>query len=107
MSNDWPFEDPPNVVCFVHKKITGEGHPILLFIRSDDDGSWQALTGDEIQSDDELHCVCLSHIVNMDPSIKELADLPIGWWATRESPASPWRREPIPPEERSDAEDDT
>ncbi len=47
----------------------------------------------------EIICVCLSQIVEIEPSVVELADLPAGWWAIRESPGSPWIREKIPDDE--------
>ena len=47
----------------------------------------------------EIACVCLSHIVEVDPAVCELADIQPGWWAVRDTVASPWVRESIPPEE--------
>jgi hypothetical protein len=38
--------------------------------------------------------VGLGSIVELDPSVCELADLPLGWRAWRSSKTEPWRREP-------------
>jgi hypothetical protein len=65
------------------------------------DGAFCAYTGEEVVDDAEreIICVCLSHIVDIEPSVIELADLPIGWWAVRKSLDSPRVREKIPDEE--------
>ncbi len=36
--------------------------------------------------------VCLHHTIDRDPSLAELADLPLGWWAERNTPDEPWYR---------------
>lgn len=36
--------------------------------------------------------VCLHHPVDKDASLKELADLPLGWIAERENTSAPWVR---------------
>ena len=33
-------------------------------------------------------------IFESDPSMRELADLPLGWRAARDGPGKPWYREP-------------
>jgi len=42
--------------------------------------------------------ICLHHIVDRDPTIKELADLPTGWCAWRDNVGDPWNRQPKEPE---------
>ena len=36
--------------------------------------------------------VCMHHPIDADPTLKELADLPIGWCAERDEPGKPWVR---------------
>ena len=36
--------------------------------------------------------------VETDPSLRELADLPLGWWAKRAGPGEPWIRHQGEPE---------
>lgn len=35
---------------------------------------------------------CFHHPIDKDPSLAELADLPLGWWAERLAPGHPWIR---------------
>jgi hypothetical protein len=101
---DWPFEDPPNVITITTRQVLEEGHPILLVCHDEEDGCWQVLCG---TTDDPAdgRVVGLDCMVARDPSVAELADLPLGWRAWRESPDAPWQREPRPADE-DDGEDE-
>jgi len=89
----WPFDDPENVATFTVGKIVKGGAPILLVCHDAEDGSWQFLTGDAFEMDDAM-LVALKEIVARDSSVLELADLPLGWCASREHLGAPWSRHP-------------
>ena len=91
--DDWPFEDPPNVVTITTRQIIENSEPILLVSHDDDDGSWQFLTGGSFEVADGM-LILLRNMVERDPSLDELADLPLGWQAWRERQGSPWERGP-------------
>ncbi len=92
--NNWPFDDPLNVAVFTVRSILKQGKPILYVSHDEDDGAWQFHTGRE-PKEEESSIVALKSIVKIDESIKELADLPYGWCAWRESVNDPWKREKI------------
>ena len=92
MTSDlWPFEDPKNVAVFTSRSIAERGNPILLVVHDEDDGSWQFLDGGEFRMEDAM-IVALSEIVDIDESIRQLADLPEGWGASRTIGSEPWNR---------------
>ena len=62
-------------------------------VHDEDSVAWQFLTGEDISVEDSA-VVSLRSISEIDPSIIELADLPVGWRAMRESIESPWQRVP-------------
>lgn len=62
------------------------GKPILL-VSHDEDG-WQFLDGC-VHRVANAAIVSLQHIAQQDPSITELADLPVGWQASWEDAKSP------------------
>jgi hypothetical protein len=97
----WPFADPPNVAAITMRQIVHDGRPILLVAHDDDDGSWQFLTGEDLDVADGM-LVSLKSMVERDPSLVELADLPCGWQAWREQVGAPWKREPQPEEPEED-----
>jgi hypothetical protein len=91
VKDNWPFEDPTNVAVITTRSIVKDRKPILLVTHDNDDGSWQFLDGGPITVTDGM-VLALSEVVEIDPSVKELADLPYGWRAWRENKNSPWKR---------------
>jgi hypothetical protein len=87
----WPFADSPNVATFTVRSIVEKRRPLLLVVHDNDDGSWQFLDGDQINISNAM-LVGLGEIAKLDQSILELADLPLGWYASRQSPFDSWLR---------------
>jgi hypothetical protein len=94
MKTKWPFTDARNTVVFTTRDIIEEGKTILLVTHDQDDGAWQFHTRKTVPAS-EAKIVALDEIIFRDPSIVELADLPLGWSAIRDSITSPWKRQPI------------
>ena len=98
--DDWPFDDPVHLGVITVRRVLEEGRPILHVSHDVSDGSWQFLTGDDVDVD-EAKLVGLRKIVELDPSLVELADLPLGWEAERSAPGAPWERSPCHPIEEN------
>lgn len=86
----WGFDGPPNMATIVDRRIIREGRWIAYVTHDSDDGGWQFHTADD--DIDNLMVIGLLNMVNRDPTITQLADLPIGWHAWRASPDEPWQR---------------
>jgi hypothetical protein len=71
-----------------------DGQPILLMFH-DDNGEWQFLSSHE-EHPEECVYIHLAHVLECDPSVRDLEDLPTGWRAWRWNAADEWRREPTP-----------
>jgi hypothetical protein len=67
-------------------------HPILLVSRAD--GDWQFLCGMQHNPDDIPHVIGLLHILEIDPSLQAIMDLPAEWEAERADVSSLWTRLP-------------
>lgn len=91
----WKFNDPENVAVITSKKIAAEGEWIKHVSHDEDDGAWQFHSSEGGAIEAEAVLVSLRSIVQADPSIELLADLPIGWHAWRDSRDSEWQREQI------------
>lgn len=90
---EWKFADPPNVAVITTRKVLSGEDWIALVTHEADDGAWQFLNSQsEPLTEADASVVGLSEIVELDTSVMELADLPLGWCAWRDSPASPWQR---------------
>lgn len=90
---DWKFADPPNVAVISTKAVVS-GETWIAHVSHDaDDGAWQfhgALPEQVGEADAVL--VSLRSIVERDPTVLELADLPLGWRAWRNAKTSKWKR---------------
>jgi hypothetical protein len=99
MTDDWLFADPENLAVFTLKRVIRGEAPVLFVSHDEDDGGWQFLDGAEAAVEDAA-LVGLREMTEIDPTLIELADLPIGWSARRSGPDEPWQR--IDPEELRD-----
>jgi len=91
--NEWPFAEPKNVAVFPTTQIMRLRQPVLHVSHDDEDGAWQFHTGTPQVSEGDVMIVALSEMVERDPTICELADLPCGWFAERETIGGPWKRD--------------
>jgi hypothetical protein len=60
----------------------------------EDDGGWRFLPGGGSLLEENARVVALRWIWLLDPSVGQLADLPLGWQASRRSPLESRGREP-------------
>jgi hypothetical protein len=88
--HEWLFDDPPNVAVITTASIL-EGAVILYVSHDAEDGGWQFHIGEDINVDD-AKVIALRRIVEIDNSVIQLADLPLGWFATRSSLDAIWQR---------------
>jgi hypothetical protein len=87
----WNFAQPRNLaVISLNRVITGESD-VLHVSHDQDDGGWQFLDGSAFAESD-ARIVGLGEMVDSDPTLSELADLPEGFVATRSSKTDAWVR---------------
>ncbi|HRZ47708.1 MAG TPA: hypothetical protein P5555_21245 [Candidatus Paceibacterota bacterium] len=94
MKDNWSFADPKDAAVFTTAQVLRLRQPILHVSHDDKDGAWQFHTGVQQVSAADAMIVVLIGMVEHDPSICELADLPCGGYAERDGLGSPWRRAP-------------
>lgn len=82
------------VICCPH--VVEGGLPILR-VSHDSDGDWQMHCASHAH--DKGKILCFACMVGRDAAIAELAGLPLGWGADRDSPDEPWILSPNPPDE--------
>lgn len=85
----WPFNDARTCAALTMRQVMDGKEPILLVVH-DDDGDWQFI-GTSNALEENAAIVGLGNIYDLDPSIGELADLPLGWQAVRERRGAPWK----------------
>ncbi len=94
----WAFSDLPSARAYLSQTVLDGTEPVTYVSHDADDGAWQFL-GESMADGGGPVLACLHHPIDADSSLLELADLPIGWYAERESPAHPWIRAELPPKE--------
>ena len=100
---DWKFPDPPHTRVFLSQTVHEKEEAITYVSHDTEDGAWQFL-GDKMDDGGGPVISCFHHPIDNDPTLKELHDLPLGWYAVRDKPGDPWQRFEKEPEEQ-DSED--
>jgi hypothetical protein len=90
---DFPFDESPNVAVMTTRPVMSGASWIANVFHHEDDGGWQ-FHGVEDPDMDAAMIVALKSVLDLDPSIAEVADLPLGWQAWRRGPNEPWQRIP-------------
>lgn len=88
---NWKFQDSPHTGVFLSETVHNGTEPVTFVSHDADDGSWQLL-GDSMSDGGGPVVACFHHPVDSDPSLSELADLPLGWYAERDQVGAPWIR---------------
>ena len=101
MECDWQFADSPSTVVVTLERILRGESSLLLVTHDAEDGGWQFLDGEQVFEEDGT-TVLLGEIVQFDRSLIDLADLPAGWNAWRDSPGQAWQRAEGEPSSKTD-----
>jgi hypothetical protein len=91
---DWMFPAPPIATAFTTIRVV-DGAPIV-HVAHDTDGAWQFIDEDAWERAD-IQISHLAHIVDADPTLASISDLPPGWQASREHVGGSWTRSPLSP----------
>ena len=86
---EWNFSDAKNTAVFTTRQVVNEGMPILFVSHDEDDGYWQFNHGGNVNIEDAM-IVSLQHMVNLDDTLNQLFDLPLGWIARRKNTNDTW-----------------
>ncbi len=92
--NNLEFRDSSNVAAITNQKIVNNLSWVGYVTHDLEDGAWQFLELNKSDPDpSEAVVVSLKEIINIDSTLKELMDLPLGWHAWRSTKESSWIRE--------------
>jgi hypothetical protein len=101
-TDTWPFGQPRNCATMTMRQVLDGSEPILLVAHDADDHAGQFI-GISDASLADARIVGLEEIVQLDPTVLEVADLPPGWQAVRDEVGGEWTRRQRP----EDLDDDT
>ena len=89
MSKVKKFPDSLDTFVFTTRFVIKDKSPII-FVSHDEEGDWQFLS-EEGPVEKEAKIILLREMIEHDPSILEISDLPLGAKAYRDNQDSPWR----------------
>ena len=85
------FEDTLNTAVFTTKFVVKDKKEITYVTHDADDGAWQFFSSDDFDNyEDVAMILSLDEIINIDRSVLEIADLPLGYLATRQTTKDSW-----------------
>ena len=91
---DWPFEDAENTAVITSSRILGGQDWVYCVSHDADDGAWQFHPYSGRTPEEDAKVVSLKSMLEVEPRVAELADLPLGWQAWRQEQSSDWQRAP-------------
>lgn len=83
------FKENLNTVVFTSNYVLTKVSTII-YVAHHEDGAWE-FWGKEIIDEEEVKLVSFGQIIEIDPTILEIADLPMEFNAIRENKNSVWR----------------
>ena len=93
-----PWDDPHDVAVTTTQEVIDGKLPVVFVTRDEGVGGmggWQFLDAAPLDQREPV-CIAKEDLLKLDPTLAEVTDLPVGWFAKRESPGGPWERGPMP-----------
>lgn len=84
------FDLDENIMVITTRDIINQKKKVVLVFHDKEDDVWQFLDGEDVREENAA-LVSISEMVQLDPSICELWDLPLGWGAFRDDETQPWK----------------
>lgn len=85
------FKEKSNTSVFTTRHVMIANAPITYVVH-DKEGDWQFFGPEENIEDKDVMIVSLQQVIQHDPAVLEIADLPRGGVATRANKHAPWQR---------------
>jgi hypothetical protein len=90
MKNAKKFEDDLNTAVITTRFVLIDKSPILNVFHYED-GFWQFSGPEDDLRDDDYKIISLEEIINIDPTVLEVSDLPYRGKAYRETVSHEWK----------------
>ena len=87
----YAFKEPENTACFVCDHVLNKQRPILYASHDDEDGTWQFLCGQNDHTEANAKLISLKQVTEIDETLNDLYEMPLGVGAERETITSKWQ----------------
>ena len=89
IKSPWVFDQPEDTEAITNKTIINDGAPILHVYHDINNHGWHFL-GIEDVDDNDIVLITMEEIVELDPSVEEVAHIEPGWHAWRSEIGDEW-----------------
>ncbi|MDO5559345.1 MAG: hypothetical protein Q4F95_07065 [Oscillospiraceae bacterium] len=93
----YPFSDKPGMLVFTCCHVLENQKSITIVTHHFDDNNWQFLCN-KAHTDADAVITTIGELCELDPSVEELCDLPVGHFASRKNVNAKWIIARIPDE---------
>lgn len=87
---EYKFREAENTACIVCDHVLSKQRPILFVSHDREDGSWQFLCGQDDHTEANAKIISLKGATEIDSTINDLYEMPLGVGAERKSIQDPW-----------------
>lgn len=77
-----PFQESLNTAVITTKWVL-DGEPILNVYHHEDDGMWEFTGSTQGHEDSDYKVISLEEVIQRDPTIQHVSELPLGYCANR------------------------
>lgn len=88
-SGSW--DDPNDVAVVTTQEVIDGKLPVVYVVHDEGVGGWQFLDSGSIDGRPPV-AIAKQDLLDLDPTLREVTDLPLGWYAARDETGAPWRR---------------
>jgi hypothetical protein len=85
------FSETKNTLCIACSHVLNYQSPILFVTHDREDSIWQFLCGGHAHQEDEAKIASLKKITEIDITVNDLYEMPIGFGAERDKVGDKWR----------------
>ena len=90
-NTEYRFQETENTACIVCDHVLNGKRPILHVTHDAEDGYWQFLCGQDHHEDTIAKLISLKQATELDSTINELFEMPLGFGAERNSIKDKWK----------------
>lgn len=83
------FDDKLDTAVFTTKSVLNKSETISFVFHHEEDGAWEFIGNSKYEEHDYI-IISLREIIEIDESVLDIADLPLGFQAFREKKGTPW-----------------
>lgn len=88
---EFKFKYSEKTLCLTCSHVINKQRSILYVSHDSEDGTWQFLCGKDDHDSTNAKIVSLLNIVELDSTVNDLYEMPLGYGATRKNVGDKWK----------------